>query len=76
MQFIFTPCWFITLIPDQALLPQGPNMEQVDETYHHRLPEDKLAYWKGLVRAQTVYIITNDNKWKKWELIRKLLLKD
>lgn len=51
MQFIFTPRWFITLIPDQALLPQGPNMEQVDETYHHRLAEDKLAYWKGLVHA-------------------------
>lgn len=76
MHFIFISGWFITLIPEQVLLPQGPNIEQADETYHHRFPEGKLAYGKGLVRAQSIYIITNDNKWKKWELTRKLLLKD
>lgn len=65
MQFIFTSGWFISMNPDEMVLPQGPNMQQVDETYHHRLPEDKLVYGKGLVCAQTVNIITNDNKWKK-----------
>lgn len=76
MQFIFTSGWFISMNPEEMVLPQGPNMQQVDETYHHRLPGDKLAYGKGLVCAQTVNIITNGNKWKKQELIRKLLLKD
>lgn len=49
MHFRFISGWFITLIPEQVLLPQGPNIEQADETYHHRFPEGKLAYGKGLV---------------------------